>query len=44
MRRTFALWLVLFGVYAATLGLDAVGDSDYGAREREYLMAVGRRA
>ena len=40
MRRTFALWLVLFGVYAATLGLDAVGDSDYGAREREYLMAV----
>ena len=40
MRRTFALWLLLFGVYAATLGLDAVGDSDYGADERQYLLAV----
>ena len=40
MRRTFALWLLLFGVYAATLGLDAVGDSDYAGHERQYLMAV----
>jgi hypothetical protein len=40
MRRTLALWLLLFGVYAATLGLDAFGDSDYGGDEPHYLLAV----
>ncbi|MGH2763561.1 MAG: hypothetical protein ACRDL0_16920 [Thermoleophilaceae bacterium] len=40
MRRTLALWLLLFGVYAATLGLDAFGDSDYGGDEPHYLLAA----
>jgi hypothetical protein len=40
MRRTLALWLLLFGVYAATLGLDAVGNSDYSGTERHYLRAA----
>jgi hypothetical protein len=40
MRRTLVLWLLLFGVYAATLGLDAFGDSDYGGDEPHYLLAV----
>ena len=40
MRRTLALWLLLFGVYAATLGLDAFGESDYGGDEPHYLLAA----
>jgi hypothetical protein len=40
MRRTLALWLLLFGVYAATLGLDAFADSDYGGDEPHYLLAA----
>src|SRR5918992_313228 len=40
MRRTLALWLLLFGVYAATLGLPAFGDSDYGGDEPHYLLAA----
>jgi hypothetical protein len=40
MRRTAVLWLLLFGVYAATLGLDAFGDSDYGGDEPHYLLAA----
>lgn len=40
MRRTLALWLLLFGVYAATIGLDAFDDSDYGADEPHHLLAV----
>ena len=40
MRRTLALWLLLFGVYAATLGLDAFGGSDYGGDEPHYLLAA----
>jgi hypothetical protein len=40
MRRTLALWLLLFGVYAATIGLDAFGDSDYGGDEPHYLLAA----
>lgn len=35
MRRALALWLLLFGVYAATLGLD-----DYGGDEPHYLLAT----
>jgi hypothetical protein len=40
MRRTLALWLLLFGVYAATIGLDAFGDSDYGGDEPHYVLAA----
>jgi hypothetical protein len=40
MRRALALWLLLFGVYAATLGLDAEGGSDYGGDEPHYLLAA----
>ena len=40
MRRTAALWLLLFAVYAATLGLDAFADSDYGGDEPHYLLAA----
>jgi hypothetical protein len=40
MRRTLALWLFLFGVYAATIGLDAFGDSDYGGDEPHHLLAA----
>jgi hypothetical protein len=35
MRRALALWLLLFGVYAATLKLD-----DYGGDEPHYLLAT----
>jgi hypothetical protein len=40
MRRTLALWLLLFGVYAATLGLTAFGRSDYAGDEPHYLLAA----
>src|SRR5918998_2370535 len=40
MRRTLALWLLLFGVYSATLGLDAFDGSDYGGDEPHYLLAA----
>jgi hypothetical protein len=40
MRRTLALWLLLFGVYAATLGLAAFGASEYAGDEPHYLLAA----
>jgi hypothetical protein len=40
VRRTIALWLVLFGVYAATVGLHAFGASEYGGDEPHYLLAA----
>jgi 4-amino-4-deoxy-L-arabinose transferase-like glycosyltransferase len=40
VRRTLALWLLLFGVYAATLGLDAFSGSDYAGDEPHYLLAA----
>ena len=40
MRRTLALWLLLFGVYASTLGLAAFSGSDYGGDEPHYLLAA----
>jgi hypothetical protein len=40
MRRALALWLLLFGVYAATLGFDAAGNSDYAGNEPHYLLAA----
>ncbi len=40
MRRTLALWLLLFGVYASTLGFDAFGESEYAGDEPHYLLAA----
>src|SRR5215213_1919529 len=40
MRRTLALWLVLFAAYAATIGMSAFGSSDYGGDEPHYLLAA----
>jgi hypothetical protein len=40
MRRTFALWLLLFCVYATTLGLVAFSGSEYGGDEPHYLLAA----
>jgi len=39
-RRTVALWLLLFGVYASTLGLDSFGEAEYGGDEPHYLLAA----
>ena len=39
-RRALALWLLLFGVYAGTLGLDSFGDAEYGGDEPHYLLAA----
>jgi hypothetical protein len=40
VRRLALLGLVLFAGYAATLGIDAFGDSDYGGDEPHYLLAA----
>jgi hypothetical protein len=40
VRRTIALWLVLFGVYAATIGLDGARHSEYAGHESRYLAGV----
>ncbi|HEU0023715.1 MAG TPA: hypothetical protein VFQ12_03750, partial [Thermoleophilaceae bacterium] len=40
MARTLALFAVLFGVYASTLGIDAFLDSDYAGDEPHYLLAA----
>ena len=40
MKRTAALFLVLFGVYAATLGFHAFAESDYAGDEPHYLLAA----
>jgi hypothetical protein len=40
VRRTIALWLMLFAAYAATIGLDAFGTSDYGGDEPRYLLTA----
>ncbi len=40
MRRTAALFLLLFAAYAATVGLDAFQSSDYGGDEPHYLLAA----
>jgi hypothetical protein len=39
-RRAAALWLLLFAVYASTLGLDASGRSDYAGDEPHYLLTA----
>ncbi len=38
--RALALWAVLFAAYAATLGVNAVGTSDYGGDEPRYLLVA----
>ena len=38
MRRTLLLWLLLFAAYAATLGLDAFGSSEYAGAEPHHLL------
>ena len=38
--RLAGIWLVLFAVYASTLGLDAFGSSDYGGDEPHYLLTA----
>jgi hypothetical protein len=40
VRRSVALWLLLVAAYAATLGLHAFGDSEYGGDEPHYLLAA----
>ena len=40
MRRAVALGLLLFAVYASTLGLHAFGRSDYAGDEPHYLLAA----
>ena len=38
--RTFALWLLLFAAYAATVGLPATERDDYAGDEPHYLLAA----
>jgi hypothetical protein len=39
-RRAFALWLVAFGLYASTIGIDAFGTSEYGGDEPHHLLTA----
>src|SRR3954452_10588458 len=39
-RRSAALWLVLFAVYAGTIGMRAAGDSQYAGGEPHYLLTA----
>jgi hypothetical protein len=39
-RRAAALWLVLFALYASTIGIDAFGRSDYAGDEPHYLLTA----
>ena len=40
MRRAAALWVLLFAVYAATTGMDAVARDDYAGDEPHYLLTA----
>ena len=40
MRRAVGLWLVLFAAYAATLGMPAFADTQFGGDEPHYLLAA----
>ena len=40
MRRALVLWLVFFGVYAATIGIEAFGASEYGGDEPHHLLTA----
>ena len=39
-RRAVALWLLVFGAYAATIGLEAFAGSDYAGNEPRYLLTA----
>jgi hypothetical protein len=39
-RRAAAVWILLFAVYASTLGMHAFGRSDYGGDEPHYLLTT----
>ena len=40
IRRAALLWLVLLGVYASTIGIDAFGRSGYGGDEPHQLLTA----
>jgi hypothetical protein len=40
VRRAAVLWVVLFGIYSATIGLHATGGSDYAGDEPHYLLTA----
>ena len=40
IRRAALLWLVAFGLYASTLGIDAFGTSNYGGDEPHHLLTA----
>jgi hypothetical protein len=40
LRRTLVLWLLLFGAYAATIGLNAFGASEYAGAEPHHLLTA----
>ena len=40
VRRAAALWLVLFAAYAATIGLPALGSSQFAGDEPHYLLTA----
>jgi hypothetical protein len=40
IRRAALLWLVAFGLYASTIGIDSFGHSDYGGDEPHHLLTA----
>ncbi|MBA3746100.1 MAG: hypothetical protein H0W96_01235, partial [Solirubrobacterales bacterium] len=40
MRRALAVWFVLMAAYAATIGLHAFGDSQFGGDEPHHLLTA----
>ena len=40
MRRSLLLWLLVFGAYAATIGLNAFGASEYAGAEPHHLLTA----
>ncbi|MEJ7797978.1 MAG: hypothetical protein WKF42_05725 [Solirubrobacteraceae bacterium] len=40
MRRAAAVWIVLFAAYAATIGLHAFGESQFGGDEPHHLLTA----
>ncbi|HEY3189604.1 MAG TPA: hypothetical protein VGJ70_19100, partial [Solirubrobacteraceae bacterium] len=40
MKRAVALWVVLFGAYAATLGVDATPGERFAPREAHVLLSA----
>jgi hypothetical protein len=40
IRRAALLWLVAFGLYASTIGIDAFGSSEFGGDEPHHLLTA----